>query len=45
VKLSLKTNEEDLLNCFLAGDAKLFPKSYGHNETWLLGGYEFLKQI
>eukprot|EP00347_Sterkiella_histriomuscorum_P022996 403336353 len=45
--LQLKFNytQQDLSYCLAAGDSKLYFKGYGHNETWKLGAFEFLRQI
>jgi len=41
--LNFEYSEDDLKFCHAVGDSKLYFKSYGANETWILGSFEFLK--
>lgn len=40
--LSFEYDDNLLRHCSAAGDAKLFFKSYGLPEPWMLGAFEFL---
>ncbi|CDW86220.1 esophageal gland cell secretory protein 21 [Stylonychia lemnae] len=45
LELNFDYTNEDLKHCHAVGDSKLYFKSYGANETWILGSFEFLKQL
>jgi hypothetical protein len=45
LKLTFEPTESDEKFCLAVGDSKLYFNSYGHDELWKLGSYEFLHQI